>query len=412
MKTFLWCCMLLAAAIARADDTAPADCGKNHFILDDPAACWQDTGALHVPRAGHTATLLLDGRVLVAGGAEEAGSSAEIYDPSTGRWTLAASLHVARTGHSAIRLADGRVLALGGHTTFVSGVYTIDDTGEIYDPASDSWSTVPGPLTPRDDFSATLLKDGRVLVVGGYGYDDGLASCELYDPATGRWTETGSLLRPVPRRWAPVGMRAWAHTTTLLADGRVLVAGGFASDELMNAVSLADVYDPATGLWTAHDMSVARGYHTATLLADGRVMVTGGNWRTCDGGPGCLDNLLMTTEIFDPPTNSWAAGPPLLAPHESYTATLLGDGSLLLVGGTRNNRGTPYFTTLLGEVDALPASGAPWTSAPPLRTPRVGQTTTLLADGSVLVVGGCGNFPSWTPLASAEIYRPPHASTP
>jgi len=253
----------------------------------------------------------------------------------------------------------------------------------------------------------------RVLVVGGLdAWDDALGSCELYDPATGQWSETGSLPESLPRWWYPVATRAWGHTATLLADGRVLLAGGFDNDIWMHPVPEADVYDPATGRWTASLMHAARGYHTATRLPDGRVIVTGGDWRTCDGGDGCLDGLLMTTDIFDPRTDAWSEGPPLRAPHESYTAALLRDGSLLLVGGTRNNRGTPYFTTLLGEVDALPSRGAAWTSAPSLGTPRVGHTVTVLADGSVLVVGGYGDVDAYTPLRSAEIYRPRANSTP
>jgi len=335
----------------------------------------------------------------------------EIYDPSTGEWTLAAPLHAPRVGHNSTRLADGRVLVLGGHDTYVPPVYTIDNTGEIYDPASDAWTMVPGPLTPRDYPAATLLADGRVLVVGGLdAWDNALGSCELYDPATGKWTETGALPAHKPRTRFPVGTRAYGHTATLLADGRVLLAGGFDDDIWMNPVDEADVYDPTTGFWTAGEMTAYRGYHTATLLADGRVMVTGGDWWTCDGGPGCLDGLLMTTEIYDPRGNSWSAGPPLLAPHEFYTATLLRDGSLLLAGGTRNNKGTPYFTTVLDEVDVLSATGGAWTPAPALRTPRFGHTTTLLADGSVLVAGGCGDV-ACAPLRSAETYRP-RASAP
>ena len=425
MRCFLGFCLLLAGAWAGmpafADGVDPGDCSKNHYILSDPLACWQETQPLHLARTGHTATLLNDGRVLVAGGVAgarggEGITSVEIFDPATGHWTLAAPLHAPRAGHNATRLADGRVLVLGGHDTYESHVWTIDNTGEIYDPGSDTWASVAGPLTPRDYYSVTLLADGRVLVVGGVdASDSALGSCELYDPATGKWTETGSLPPRVRHTLPPPwGTRAYGHTATLLADGRVLLAGGYDSDVEMAPVSEADVYDPATGQWTMAEMGASRVYHTATLLADGRVMVTGGDWPNCGGGAGCLDGVVMTTEIYDPRTNGWSAGPPLRAPRESYTATLLRDGSLLLVGGTRNNPGSPYSWTVLGEVDTSPAPGAPFISAPSLHTPREGHTTTLLADGSVLAVGGwgCAGAASCTPLGSAEIYRRPLDSTP
>ena len=415
MRAFPWSCLLLAAAIARADDTGLADCGKNHLILDDPAACWQETAPLHVARVAHSATLLLDGRVLVAGGMGEAGTSAEIYDPSSGRWMAAAPLHLSRVMHTATRLVDGRVLVVGGHGTYLpaTGTYTIDGTAEIYDPVADTWTSVPGPLTPRDSFSATLLVDGQVLVVGGIdAWDNVLGTCELYDPATGQWTETGSLPDPGVRRRSPYWYR-WAHTATSLADGRVLLAGGFADDEWFYTVGEAELYDPATGLWTAAGrLTTARAYHTASLLPDGRVMVAGGDWRTCPSG--CDDITVATTEVYDPRANAWSAGPQMLMPRSFHAATPLRDGSLLLVGGGRSASGIPDSSmVLLGAAEESPTPAAPWAAAPSLRKPRYGHTATLLGDGSVLVVGGSADTRYGTPgLNSAEIYRPAYASTP
>jgi hypothetical protein len=412
-----------------ADDTDPQDCSKNHFILDEPVDCWQKTGALHVGRLSHTATLLLDGRVLVAGGQGEAGTSAEIYDPSTRHWTLAAPLPISRVMHTATRLTDGRVLLLGGHetrvpgpppdyvTTFGSSWSTvIDDTGDLYDPASDTWTTIPGPLASRDYFSATLLADGRVLVAGGLdASDDALGSCELYDPVSGDWTMTGSFTTSgsPPARYAPLAFwHRWGHTATLLNDGRVLVAAGFVDDFVMEQAPQAQLYDPATGAWTlAGEISDTRGWHTATLLADGRVMVAGGEWHHCNGG--CGERTLASTEIYDARTNAWSAGPPLVTPHSFHTATLLPDGSLLVAGGSLDVSGIPDFAAIaIGDTEASPAPAAPWMPAAHLGVARWGHTATLLRDGSVLVVGGKADESYDSPaLRSAEIYLP-RGSTP
>ena len=197
MPLFLLCAVLLA----RPCDATPGQ--------------WDFTGSLSDVRKDHTATLLTDGRVLVAGGRDANGddrASAELYDPATGNWTPTGSL------------ATGRIL----HT-------------------------------------ATLLADGKVLVVGGFNFDgDGnLASAELYDPATGMWTPTGSLQTA---RSGP--------TATLLPTAK---SSSWAEFLMMVTWGGSELYDPATGLWaTTGGAYLDRFYHTATLLADGRVLVTGG----------------------------------------------------------------------------------------------------------------------------------------
>jgi hypothetical protein len=366
--------------------------------------------------------------VLVAGGdSGRQSTSVEIYDPASDAWTLAAPLHAPRVGHTAARLADGRVLVFGGHDTYVppppwkpgtiptssSGTWVVDDTAEIYDPVADTWTVVRGPLTPRDRASATLLADGRVLVVGGVDANDGaLGTCELYDPSTGEWSATGSLsdLGVDLRRTLPFWMR-WGHTATLLADGRVLIAGGFADDWTMATQARAEIYDPATGLWSdAGTMSESkgRGWHTATLLPDGRVLVVGGDWRECQEG--CGEFTLGTTDIYDPVTNSWSVGPQLHTRRYSHTATLLRDGSLLVVGGAGATSGAPYYSAVdLADVESSAASAAPFTPGAPLPAPREGHTATLLDDGSVLVVGGAD---SQGLFQNPGIYRPPRRPAP
>jgi hypothetical protein len=414
LPALVFACALVGGP-ALAADTGVEDCPKNHFILNDPVDCWQKTAALHVARLGHTATRLLDGRVLVAGGDDgRQGASVEIYDPSTGSWTLAAPLHVARIGHVAARLADGRVMVLGGHDTYTpqTHTYVIENSAEIYDPAVDAWTVVSGPLTPRDYPSLTLLNDGKLLIAGGLdAADQAVSTSELFDPSTGQWMQTGSFWNPGPHAY-PVVWKRWGHTATLMADGRVLVTGGFPEEWIMETLAQAQVYDPATGLWSdAGDMTErrGRGYHAATLLADGRVLVTGGDWRTCMGG-GCGEFTLGSSEIYDPRANAWSAGPDLQTPRNSHTATRLDDGSVLLVGGARDVSGIPYFHSIvIGDVETSAPSAAPFGAATSMVTPRSGHTATLLLDGAVLVVGG-SNDSSPGALNTAEIYRPPRGS--
>ncbi len=246
------------------------------------------TGSLTAARSGQTATLLRDGRVLVAGGgycgdAEHSGiwASAELYDPATGTFSPTGSMSKPREAHTATLLADGRVLITGGITgqspaaslpvracVVPDGQPTSADvlaSAELYDPATGRFSKTGSMSVFRDQHTATLLKDGRVLVVGGGGEGyDSRTEVELYDPGTGRFSRTGSLKRG-----------RWLHTATLLDDGRVLIAGGRSPSGSVYAA--AELYDPATGKFSsAGSMSEGRQQHTATLLADGRVLIAGG----------------------------------------------------------------------------------------------------------------------------------------
>jgi hypothetical protein len=176
-------------------------------------------------------------------------------------------------------LLDGRVLVAGGGHWLLGSA-----TAELYDPASGTWTATGSMTTLRgSQFTATLLPDGRVLAVGGFDRTEAtLASAELYDPASGTWTATGSM----------IDARIWP-TITLLPDGRVLVAGGtigpWHSDGSYVGLASAELYDPASGTWTATaDMGTPRGVFNATLLLDGRVLVAG-------GGPNGT-----SAELYDP----------------------------------------------------------------------------------------------------------------
>ena len=203
-------------------------------VYDPVSGTWTATGAMDTAREYPTTTLLRDGRVLVMGGSDSASTlaSAELYDPISGTWTATGRMVVALSdGYSATLLADGKVLVAGGQE---SGSHEASASAELYDPQSGAWSAIQGMLARRTGHTATLLPDGRVLVTGDRGEDlsavgleERLRSAELYDPASGTWSGTASMLAK------------GGHTATLLPDGKVLVEGGTDGS--------AELYDPGSG---------------------------------------------------------------------------------------------------------------------------------------------------------------------
>jgi hypothetical protein len=176
---------------------------------------WRATGRLANARFYHTATLLPNGKILVAGGYDNKAvylASAELYDPASGSWSETGNLNTGRWAHTATLLPDGKVLVAGGYNFAATGPLA---SAELFDPATGTWSTTGSLAVQHSDHTATLLPDGQVLVAGGYNIDGPLASAELYDPASGTWTATGTL--NTARR---------NHTATTLSNGKVLVAGG------------------------------------------------------------------------------------------------------------------------------------------------------------------------------------------
>ena len=221
------------------------------------------------------------------------------------------------------------------------------------------------------DATATLLADGRVLVTGG----GSLAApfSETYDPATEQWTIGENLL---------VGRRG--HTGTLLADGRVLVAGGFVCCTGNGQIftDAAEIYDPTTGTFQlTAPLRQARGFHRATLLADGRVLLSGGF-----GAAGAPDfAALAASEIFDPVTEKFSSVGGLQVGRAGHSALLLPDGRVLAVGGTR---GGAQAASGISETELFDAPTGKWTAGPRLDPAWVGVTATLLGNGKVLLFGG------------------------
>jgi len=363
------------------------------------ASDWIPTGELNAARAGHTATRLRDGRVLVAGGASEQDvlQTSELYDPQTGIWHPAATLNAGRYYHRAVMLTDGRVLVMGGWTAQFLLQWTA--SSEVYDPATDHWTQVRDLNHARRSHTATVLQDGRVLVAGGAS-TDGLtgeypvASAEIFDPDTTTWTLTGEL-----------GSGRRDHTATLLADGRVVVSGGLVDSPLdvHEVLTSAEIYDPVTGEWKPTDeLSIARGQHTATRLLDGSVLAAGGGSTAL----ALVTGPTAPAEIFAPATETWSLTGWMTSGRSAHTTTLLGDGTALAVGG-RKLGGEVLGIESLASTEIYDPESGNWALDADLGTARYDHTATLLADGRVLVTGGMlstlGTF-GGEALASAELH--------
>ncbi len=345
---------------------------------------FENTGSLVQAREYHTATLLPNGKVLVVGGDSTGGgrtlTSAELYDPANGIWTATGPLATDRAEHTATLLPNGKVLVVGGRQFF----YDLA-SAELYDPVSGIWTPTGSLNTQRHGHTATLLPNGKVLVAGGsqefFASVYSLASAELYDPATGTWSPTGSLATD-----------RFFHTAALLPNGRVLVAGGYSRGR--GTLASAESYDAASGTWSpTGSLAAARDGHTATLLQDGKVLAAGGFG---SNGAGALSSA----ELYDSASETWLSTGNLSTGRSGQTAMLLRGGEVLIAGGFDRNSGV-YASTGAERYD--PSSGT-WMATGNLVSGRSNHTMTLLSDGAVLVAGGYGGNNT---LASAELYRKP-----
>ena len=359
---------------------------------------WIYTGNLNIARAGHIATLLPNGKVLVAGGySGQYLDSAELYDPATGTWSVTGSLNVPRAGLSATLLPNGKVLVVGGVNRVILSAET---RAELYDPATGKWTLTGNLNNTHWGHSATLLANGKVLIAGGFyqvntqtGQFGPSNYAELYDPDTGTWSNTANL-----------NEARFAHTATLLQNGKVLVAGGddldgFFGNGVEGTVMTNELYDPNTGSWSiTGSLNTGRGSHTATLLPNGSVLAAGGG-----GVSASYDPIVNTSaELYNPATGTWSYTASL-SRRASHTATLLANGQVLVSGGGD-------YQSFLDSAEIYDPATGNWKGTANLNTRRVGHTTTLLPNGRVLVVGGGDNANNY--LRSAELYDPGVALNP
>jgi hypothetical protein len=358
------------------------------IVLAQPAGVFTATGNMTMPRVGHTATLLADGRVLIAGGytdenAVEVGraltASAEIYTTTTGTFTPTGNMTEARSNHTATLLPDGRVLIAGGTVGQGSGASDLA-TAELHDPSAGTFAATGNMTTPRSDHTAILLPDGRVLIVGGVhaGIDStaDYARAELFDPVRNMFTATVNMA---------------GFPVTLLPDGRILLAGSPTSK----------LYDPRTGTvsLTGGDLLFT---DFSTALPNGKILEAGGN-----NDPGASD----LAEEYDPSRGIFIATGSMTAPRANYTATLLPDGKALIAGGRTwmsttffGHEGMVYYCCL-ASADLYDPSIRTFTATGNMTTTRNYHTATVLLDGRVLIAGGSGGS-SIAALATAELYRP------
>jgi hypothetical protein len=346
----------------RAGDAVPASFGGN----------------LVTPRSAHTATLLADGRVLLAGGAVDGSpyvtNAAELYNPATNNWTATGGLNQARYVHGAVLLPDGRALIMGGQAF---GSNTLN-SAELYDPVAGTWSYTANMSVARGFFDPVVLPNGKVLVAGGRAPVFETDSAELYDPATGTWAPTGSLVQPRSN-----------YRATLLSNGKVLIAGGFSQT---SNIAETELYDPATGTFSSTgSLSVPRFGHIQILLADGRVLTAGGHRYQ-----GNQFRIFDAAEIYDPATGLWTRTRPMRTARTSFTGNLLSDGMVLVAGGTDSSN---QATASIEEFN--PAAGTWRLLNNSLSTARVGHTATTLFNGDLIVAGGFT-------FSKADLFVQPH----
>ena len=375
-----------AVLIIMVTFTTQLTANKEHNALPARAMMtssgWTPTGSLHVARLDPSATLLLDGRVLIAGGFTDINSltntsTAELYDPSDGTFSLTGSMTTGRGGHTATLLPNGKVLIAGG---LVSGNTGFISSAELFDPSTGTFSPTGSLSIGRSAASATLLDlNGKVLIVGGQvsGFLR-TSSAELYDPIAKTFATSS----------ASLSVARYGHQAVHLLNGSVLITGGNS-----NQTSVAELYNAAADMFSsAGNLSAARGGNSITLLPSGQILVAGGN----------AGVYLATAELYNPAINAFSPTRNMSDARYAHTATLLSDGTVLVAGGLVNPSMTPGGNIFLSSAEFYDPLTATFALTSSLNTGRYGHTATLLPDARVLVAGG---YNSTGMLTSAELFQ-------
>jgi len=335
--------------------------GSSTLALAQTGGTFTPTGNMTVSRSQHTATLLPDGRVLIAGGGTGSASglaSTEIYDPGTGTFRAAASMTAARRMHTATLLPDDRVLVVGGYSA--GGALA---SAELFDPRTGTFTATGSLNAARGGHTAILLSTGKVLIVGGYGVNayPNVAPAELYDPVSGTFASAASyvgrggcdfcapsvlladgtalfpgqypaqLYDPPSDVFSQIGTMIHDQSTAaVLLNGQVLFAGG----EPIGRIADAELYNPAARTFVSTgSMAARRVWHTLTVLPSGMVLAAGGETESCTGSGCFFAGTLATAETYDPSAGAFFPAGSMTAARESHTATVLKDGKVLIAGG-------------------------------------------------------------------------------
>ena len=307
------------------------------------------------------------------------------------------SIFNSRIYHTATFLRSGKILVVGGESNN-GGTSSL----EIYDTENGSWVNGQSLPNPRFGHTANLIGRESVLIAGGEDGENPTASTVVYNANTDTWTSSLDMLQPRTK-----------HASSILTDGRVIVVGGINSS---GTLSSAEIYDPVLQHWTSSGESLLpRIGHSVTALKNGMILVVGGkipieksnqnSLLLCENsneappsagvtkGYRCKDGAAALTEIYDPTNNSWKESSSLLAPRWGHTATLLEDGRVLVAGGTNN-----YSSVVESEI--FDPNTETWVSAGEMLYERTGHTASLLSDGRVLIAGGF----TYVPISYSEIY--------
>lgn len=366
-KKFIIIILLIITAIGifQVKDYIPRE---NQFVR---------TGNMTMPREGHKAVLLKDGRVLILGGAtckneKWAGKisyicggstdTAELYNVKTRKFKLIGAMKTSHGDFSETLLKNGKVLIVGSYDRATPA------NAELFNPETNRFEITGSANKPRAlSFTSTLLNDGNVLITGGSRGFDTVERAEIYNPQTGKFTLTGSL--NIPR---------FGHASVLLKNGKVLIVGG---ENKVDSLSSVEIYDAETGKFTlTGNMNYKRKFPNAILLKDGNILISGGADNT---------EYIDNSEIFNPTRNTFTIVDGYKTTGRAATSTLLEDGNVLFIGGAR---GHDISLKRLNSTDIYNPKTNKFISGPKTKAPHSSHTATLMNDGRVLVTGGKKNL--------------------